>query len=88
MNGDPPSGGSGSWFEEARQLAAVGSDSARTPPRDTQPLLWNLQQALSGWGYEAVQVATSVAATWPVTGTTLQARVGGVAPRLRRAMVV
>lgn len=44
-------------------------------PWDHELVAWGLWHAMCGWGDEEVANATEVAATWPVTGTTMQSRV-------------
>lgn len=60
----------------------MGSLSTRTPPWAEEPLLWNVWQALEGWGCQHIQVATLVAATWPVPGANVDR--GRVAAGIRR----
>lgn len=79
MSGDPSSGGSGVGRGGAAARRCRNRLDAH-PSMGSGPLLWNLQQALSGWGCAAVQVAKPVAATWPVTGATSQVIVEAVLP--------
>lgn len=60
---------------DARPLAALGTNSLRTAPWDREPLAWGLWWATRGWGDGDVANAMLAATVWPVTGTTVQARV-------------